>query len=235
MLISFSCLLIIHLCSSFLRFFLRKINWSAWSPLSTLRWEETISPAVLKTLSDATLVAGMQRYLFTISDNNGKSTCAIHHSSGLPFRGKRFLSPYLRISSLTFSLELLDGLTTYVSPNSWSSAVLFLFLQEGQSPDMQHNYSILRHSFGIAMMAVDNIYHTIKHYFKCSSSSVKCKCRMQKCTSWFFMDLDWAGLDGCWVSLIWLLNITRTGMALLYFLVVIVQNNRDDYWWVTTD
>ena len=52
---------------------------------------------------------------------------------------------------------------------------------------------------------------------------------MQKRTSWFFMDLDWAGLDGCWVSLIWLLNITRTGMALLYFLVVIVQNNRDDY------
>ena len=51
------------------RFFFRNINWSTCSGLSRLRLEETISPAVLNTRSDATLVAGIQRYFLARDDS----------------------------------------------------------------------------------------------------------------------------------------------------------------------
>lgn len=58
------------------------------SSVSTLLWEETMSPAVLKTLSDATLVAGIQRYFFAREDSSGRSTWAFHHCSGSSLRAK---------------------------------------------------------------------------------------------------------------------------------------------------
>lgn len=95
--------------------------------------QQTISPAVLKTLSNATLVAGIQRYFFARDDSSGSSTCAFHHCSLLSFRGKGFRSLYLNTSSLAFSLEDPTAtLTSKNSPNSWSSAALFSFCVEGQ-------------------------------------------------------------------------------------------------------
>ncbi len=38
---------------------------------------ETVSPAMLKTLSDATLVAGIQRYFFARDDISDRSACAV--------------------------------------------------------------------------------------------------------------------------------------------------------------
>ena len=127
----------VHSCMS--RFFLRKINWSIWSCLRTLRCAETISPAVLKTLSDATLVAGIQRYLLARDESSGRSDCLFHHCSGSSLRGTGSYSLYLMTSSL--ALFARDGLlvalfTSKVPPNSRSSAAPFpFFLQGGWSSE----------------------------------------------------------------------------------------------------
>lgn len=85
-----------------------------------------MSPAVLKTLSAGTLVAGMDRYLFAKADSSGRSTCSLHHCNTSPLKPKVSLSLYFKISSLAFSLMVFaGGLALRKSPNIWSMAVFF--------------------------------------------------------------------------------------------------------------
>lgn len=68
-----------------------------------------MSPAVLKTLSAGTLVAGMDRYLFAKADSSGRSTCSLHHCNTSPSKPKVSFSLYFKISSLAFSLMVLHS------------------------------------------------------------------------------------------------------------------------------
>lgn len=88
-------------------FFLGNINSPTCSCFSKLCFVETLSPAVLNTRSDATLVPGIQRYLLARDDISGKSCCWIHHCRGFFFfflQEQRLRLLYLLTSSLTLSL-----------------------------------------------------------------------------------------------------------------------------------
>ena len=107
-------------------FFFKNISWSTCSGSKTLLCVVTMSPAVLNTLSAGTLVAGIQRYLLAMVDNNGSSSSwALHQFIALSVRARAGLRLYLVTSSLALSSFEASFFGVKVSPNRASMAFFF--------------------------------------------------------------------------------------------------------------
>lgn len=91
-------------------FFFRNTSELTFSALRHARVAVTISPVVLKTLSDATDVACTQQYLTASLNRRGKnSSLAFHHNNGFSFIVACFFSRYCCSSLLLFSLAESGG------------------------------------------------------------------------------------------------------------------------------
>lgn len=112
------------------RFFCRKRSWSTCAGVRLLRCAVTISPAVEKTLSAATLVPGIHKYRLASPAKRGKAVWwVLHQLSGFSDRERGGASRYFFSSSS--ALELADLRITLTSvnvlPNSVTSAEGLLF------------------------------------------------------------------------------------------------------------
>jgi hypothetical protein len=85
-------------------FFFRNISMSTFSESKLARWAVKMSPAVLKTRSEGTLVAGTHKYLRASTANSGKLlSCSLHQISGSRSKLNKSDFRYWHISSLARS------------------------------------------------------------------------------------------------------------------------------------